>query len=122
VYRRGPYEFVRVYDRRSSASAPGVVFDARNPQVLYANADRVYRSTNGGSDWSPILTPLPNSIKMIAIAPTSTPTLFVGSVLSQDIFGQCCNFDRAGTGGFGTALHHLEIWNSPAMKSRRRST
>jgi transposase-like protein len=22
----------------------------------------------------------------------------------------------------GTALHHLAIWNSPAMKSRRRST
>jgi hypothetical protein len=35
---------------------------------------------------------------------------------------QCYNFERADTEGLGTAPHHLAIRNSPAMKSRRRST
>ena len=35
---------------------------------------------------------------------------------------QCCNVAREAQEGLGTALHHLAIWNSPAMKSRRRPT
>jgi phosphoserine phosphatase RsbU/P len=38
------------------------------------------------------------------------------------ILGSVATLREQAQEGLGTALHHLEIWNSPATKSRRRST
>jgi photosystem II stability/assembly factor-like uncharacterized protein len=69
-----------------TAPANVVLSDPANPNVVYANADRLYVSNNGGSDWSPILSPVPDTIQMLSLIPTSPTPLFVGSDLLQDIF------------------------------------
>jgi len=56
-----------------------VTADASNPREVYANADRLYRSDNGGVDWSPVLSPAVNKVYMIAAGLSGPSTVFVGS-------------------------------------------
>lgn len=88
-----------------TAKANAVFADPNNPQVVYANADRVYRTVAPGNPqaadanagrasrstarpahWSVILTSVLHPIQMLAVLPTVLLSLFAGSDLAQDVF------------------------------------
>lgn len=62
-----------------------VIMDPVNPDILYYGSNRVYRTTNGASNWSPISNDLTgglprlNTITTIAVAPSNTSVLYVGT-------------------------------------------
>ena len=60
-----------------------VLIDPVNPQVLYTGTTKLYRSANGGNSWGATSTPIDalspmNNVSAIAVAPTSTSTIYVG--------------------------------------------
>jgi uncharacterized protein (TIGR03437 family) len=66
-----------------TAAADVVAVDPNHPQTVYAAADQVYVSTDGGDSWTPLLTVPLHSVASITPAGTG---LFIGSVLPQNIF------------------------------------
>ena len=73
-----------VWAATSIASPADVVaVDPDDPRRVYAAADQVYASADGGASWSPLLAAPAHTVATIAIA---TSGLFIGSVLPQNIF------------------------------------
>ena len=64
------------------AFIPPMVMDPVNPAVLYFGTYRLYRTANSGDLWAPVSGDVTNgtgTIRTIAIAPTDTATIYVGS-------------------------------------------
>jgi photosystem II stability/assembly factor-like uncharacterized protein len=66
---------------------PPMVQDPSTPSTLYYGTNQVYQTTNGGTSWASISPqPLPGSTGMvsaIAVAPSSSATIYAGTTDSQ---------------------------------------
>ncbi len=61
---------------------PPLVMDPTNPNVLYYGTYRLYRSTDGGSDWTAITGDLTNGsggLSTVAVAPSDPNTIYTAS-------------------------------------------
>jgi len=69
----------------TSVASPAdvVAADPDNPQRVYAAADQVYASADGGTSWFPLLAAPAHTVATITAASAG---LFVGSVVPQNIF------------------------------------
>jgi photosystem II stability/assembly factor-like uncharacterized protein len=63
---------------------PPLVIDPTNTQTLYFGTNKVYQTTNGGTQWTPISPDLTTGggafISTVAVAPSSSATVYVGTV------------------------------------------
>ena len=66
-----------------AVAADVVAVDPDKPLHVYAAADQVYASADGGASWSPLLATPAHSVATIAITPSA---LFIGSLPPQNIF------------------------------------
>jgi len=63
----------------TTTSVHALALDSQTPTTLYAGTGGVFKSTDGGTSWSPANTGLPNtSIFTLAIDPTTSTTLYAG--------------------------------------------
>ena len=66
-------------------AADNIVVDPNNPQFVYATADGIRRSTDGGTTWSTSLA-VRQLVQCLAIVPGSPSAVFVGAAPGQNIF------------------------------------
>ena len=69
-----------------TAASGNIAFDPNNPNIVYAEADRVYRSSDAGVTWLPTLQVKQEVDTMAVLATSPTPTVFVGSKPDQNVF------------------------------------
>jgi hypothetical protein len=56
-----------------------LAIDPANPLVLFSGTDRVYRTQNGGTNWTPVTGPI-GTVTEIAIAPSSGAVVYAGTL------------------------------------------
>ncbi len=66
-------------------AADNIVVDPNNPQFVYATADGIRRSTDGGTTWSTSLA-IRQLVQCLAIVPGNPSAVFVGAASGQNIF------------------------------------
>ena len=69
-----------------TAASGNIAFDPNNPNIVYAEADRVYRSSDAGVTWLPTLQVKQEVETMAVLATSPTTTVFVGSKPDQNVF------------------------------------
>ncbi|MGH1365445.1 MAG: FlgD immunoglobulin-like domain containing protein [Calditrichia bacterium] len=61
------------------------VIDPEDPEVLYSGYRRVWKTENRGSSWSPISQPFGSNLTILAIAPSSSQTIYAGYTSSLSV-------------------------------------
>ena len=62
-----------------------IAIDPYNPRIVYASADRIQRSTDGGVTWTRSLE-VRQDVQVLTIVPTNPPSVFMGATPGQNIF------------------------------------
>ena len=65
--------------------ADNIATDPNDPNIVYASADQLYKSIDGGLTWS-VAFPAKQIVQCLVIVPTNPPTVFTGADLGQNIY------------------------------------